>query len=167
MQQITFINKLLSVLPNLRNPESIFFTSQYSLFFKKRIILFIVSQYAASPCIMSFCSRTIKQHLSADIHMLAATSAFFSELKLSRDNGLQGDSKQIIEEQHNSSEQAGTWILHARLVTLWREICRGPLLLVRGSLSSMEKVYTQPWQTELTILYRNSIDQSKSTFLEG
>lgn len=72
------------------------------------MILFIISQYAAPPHSMSLCSRIIKQHLSANIHMLAATSAFFSEPKSSRDNGLQGDSKQIIEEQHNSSEQAST-----------------------------------------------------------
>lgn len=40
--------------------------------------------------------------------MLAATSAFFSGLKSSSDNGLQGESKQIIEKQHNPSEQVGS-----------------------------------------------------------
>lgn len=40
--------------------------------------------------------------------MLASTSVFFSGLKSSRDNGLQGESKQIIEEQHDFSEQAGS-----------------------------------------------------------
>lgn len=73
------------------------------------MILLIVLQYAFLPCIIFYvCSGTIKQHLSANIHMLAATSAFFSGLKSSRDNGLQGESKQIIQEQHYSSEQVGS-----------------------------------------------------------
>lgn len=67
----------------------------------------IVFQYTAPACIV-LCSRIIKQHLSANIHMLAATSVFFSRLKSARDNGLQGGSKQIIEEEHNSSEQVGS-----------------------------------------------------------
>lgn len=54
------------------------------------------------------CYRTIKQYLSANIHILAAASVLFSEWKSSRDNRLQGESKQIIEEQHNSSVQVGS-----------------------------------------------------------
>lgn len=54
------------------------------------------------------CHRTIKQHLSANIHMPAAASVFFSVLKSSGENRLQGESKQIIEERHNSSVQVGS-----------------------------------------------------------
>lgn len=97
------------------------------------MILFIVLQYAVPSCIIfSVCSRTIKQRLSANIHILAAPSAFFSGLKSSRDNGLQGESKQIIQEQHNSSEQVGSMDSTSQVCyTLVRNL-RGAIIPCQG-----------------------------------
>ena len=79
----------------------------FFIFFKKSDSFHRTAVCCSLLCIIFLCRRTT-EHLSANIHMPASASVFFSVLKSSRENRLEGESKQIIEERHNSSVQVGS-----------------------------------------------------------